>query len=586
MPESPSIDASVVTKTGYLSSSKFAKTGAKNDYRKSSIFGYKNGYALNADKSTGIGNSPLEVDSILNAKVLKDNSYDLAKLTYGVPKEPPKPLFKPQFVLLDGLVLSFKGYNVQNIEPPSVFTHRVRHVNINYYVVDDTISISEPTIKDAGYVQGVILKRSLVPNPKRPGKMYHFSDLNIGIELTMNFMTYRFCSCNSFTRTFMTKEGIVLPPNETMPDDPYMAARLHQLTLTSIGMKNSDDCDDVEHHKLKRFIKYDGKVLRFYAAWHVNESESEYEPPNWRNFLIAYYLKDDEVEINELKYGKNEVPSPSFLKKMKLPMNLKNIPSILSYVTLNDNVKNECRRFYKPTDFIIGNTICVMGRRFILYDCDQFTRDYFKTSLKIVQPDPINVMGSIKNENKKKIYPPHNGFGDPDDSLRNCISFRLQPPKSNFLNFMKNYNNILRYKMKMVPRAEEDEDRPFCMEYNLANNLMKINEGPSRGFIKKKFMSAFRLRKPGFPIEDNVFYGPKDFAIGAEIYVRGSVFNIVDLDEWTYDFMMKNEDIFTQDAIDGAKNHFISKGLLVDAQENRNKDLKTMPSSFSNGRTI
>ncbi|VVC44047.1 Uncharacterised domain DM10,Domain of unknown function DUF1126 [Cinara cedri] len=558
----------------------------KTNYRKSSFFGYRNGYAVNAEKSIGIGsNTPLDVESVYNSEIPKDNSYDLVTLTYGIPKDPPSPHFKPQFVLFDGIVLSFRGFTIETIEPPSKITYRVRHVKICYYMVDNTISVSETPILNAGYVQGMISKRSRVPNPNRRGQMYYYTDLNVGVELLINTKTYKLCSCNSFTRDYMTKEGISVHPNETMPEDPYLVERHRRLVQTTLPTKTSKDCDEVEHLKLKRFIEYDGKVLRFYAAWYHNESEAGFEPPYWRKFLVAYYLVNDQIEINELHHEKNEILFPSFLKKMKLPMNLKNIPSIITYENLNENVNKECQRFYKATDLIIGNTICVMGRKFILYDCDDFTRDYFKNNLQIVQPDRTNIMDPAKNELKRKMYPPHNGFGDPDDTLRNCVSFRLQPPKSNFLNFIKNLNNILRYKMKMVPVNKEDHDRPFCMEFNLANDKMTILEKASRGFLKGKFMSAFRLRKPGFPVEENIFYGPKDFAIGSKIHVRGSVFSIVDLDEWTYQFMIKNPDIFTQDAIEGVKDHFINKRLLEYARKMPEQEFKMLPPVVISGKT-
>lgn len=51
--------------------------------------------------------------------------------------------------------------------------------------------------------------------------------------------------------------------------------------------------------------------------------------------------------------------------------------------------------------------------------------------------------------------------------------------------------------------------------------------------------------------------------LGAELHVRGSVFKIVELDLWTFNFMNENKDMFTQDAIDKAKCFLESKGLLT-----------------------
>jgi len=50
--------------------------------------------------------------------------------------------------------------------------------------------------------------------------------------------------------------------------------------------------------------------------------------------------------------------------------------------------------------------------------------------------------------------------------------------------------------------------------------------------------------------------------LGAELHIRGLVFKIVELDLWTYNYMNENKDMFTQDAIAGAKCFLESKGLL------------------------
>lgn len=81
---------------------------------------------------------------------------------------------------------------------------------------------------------------------------------------------------------------------------------------------------------------------------------------------------------------------------------------------------------------------------------------------------------------------------------------------------MKHCNNILRYSIKLISENEEYGYRHFCMEYNLGTDKMLILQIPHKnsGFIKGRFMASIRLRKPGYDIEENMFYGPKDFVIG------------------------------------------------------------------------
>lgn len=73
----------------------------------------------------------------------------------------------------------------------------------------------------------------------------------------------------------------------------------------------------------------------------------------------------------------------------------------------------------------------------------------------------------------------------------------------------------------MVPVYEVDSLRNFIMEYCIGNDQMCIVELASKnsGFIKGRFMSAARLRKPNTSVDSNQFYGPKDFAIGDKFII-------------------------------------------------------------------
>lgn len=65
---------------------------------------------------------------------------------------------------------------------------------------------------------------------------------------------------------------------------------------------------------------------------------------------------------------------------------------------------------------------------------------------------------------------------------------------------------------------------------------------------------------------------------GAEIYARGSLFVITGLDMWTYNFMINNKDMFTQDVIDSATNYLKSQNLL-DPQDSSEDQKKLIPTT-------
>lgn len=73
--------------------------------------------------------------------------------------------------------------------------------------------------------------------------------------------------------------------------------------------------------------------------------------------------------------------------------------------------------------------------------------------------------------------------------------------------------------------------------------------------------------------QDHVVHFKSLYAVlGATLNIRRVLFKIVEIDLRTYNFMKENNDMFTQDAIDGAKRDLESKGFLNPLEEeNDNK---------------
>lgn len=60
--------------------------------------------------------------------------------------------------------------------------------------------------------------------------------------------------------------------------------------------------------------------------------------------------------------------------------------------------------------------------------------------------------------------------------------------------------------------------------------------------------------------------------LGSKLFVYGSVFEIVEPDVWTYNYMDAHKHKFTQEAIDGAKSLLENKGLLNPEQKDVLRD--------------
>ena len=95
------------------------------------------------------------------AKDPKSMSYSHTQFTnpYG---EDIREKFEPTFVKLDKQVLRFYAYFQESVAESNLEAHRVRNLIINYYLDDNTLSVSEPRQNNSGIPQGDFLKRQMV----------------------------------------------------------------------------------------------------------------------------------------------------------------------------------------------------------------------------------------------------------------------------------------------------------------------------------------------------------------------------------------------------------------------------------------
>ena len=108
-------------------------------------------------------------------------------------------------------------------------------------------------------------------------------------------------------------------------------------------------------------------------------------------FKLFYNVEDDTVTIKELP--ENQQGRDGFkllLKRTKLPKNWKKNPIDFASIIF-DTSDADVEEFYEMKDFMIGATIFVFGRKFLLLDCDKYTRDFFDKVLRMPQPNRIEI---------------------------------------------------------------------------------------------------------------------------------------------------------------------------------------------------
>ena len=119
---------------------------------------------------------------------------------------------------------------------------------------------------------------------------------------------------------------------------------------------------------LEQYIKNDRKVLSFSAVWNDTAFAGDVN-----KYTINYYLADDTVEVKDVQSANSgKHPFPLMLKKARLPKKI-----VLVHCP---GMSHSSIEYYSVCDFIVGNVVTIYGRDSVLYDCDEFTREYLSRS--------------------------------------------------------------------------------------------------------------------------------------------------------------------------------------------------------------
>ncbi|TPX38933.1 hypothetical protein SeMB42_g02286 [Synchytrium endobioticum] len=517
------------TSIPFLPGNSFADA-TKTDFRKAHTLDYKNSYALQKSVKLSIGAIPHPANQVLPAHELISRLGNDPAITYGDKQfHTPKvePTFVPAYVAFDKVVLRFDAYFKQAVHE-STEQYYLRRVRILYYLEDDSVAVVEPEFENSGILQGVLIKRQRLP--KNSTDYYQVSDFNLGINLHIYGRTYRVVSCDKFTQQYMQEtQGITLNQPEEMPLDPYQQSRQRV-------PRNLSHRADEKHNRLRRFLENDRKVLRFYCIWDDRDSMFG----ELREFVLHYFFVDDCCEVREVQKPNNgRDPSPILVRRQQL---------------CKDGSVNEHAEVYTWKDFRIGDTINVLGRKFLLRDCDEYTRKFYQSSMGMPDSElrPVSIdNSSIHHHVVDHELPPYNGYGDVEDSLGSCRYLVLKPPKKDFLKAFENEHKVLRFVARMDSKHKEDKDRRFVISYRLSDDTMTIYEPPQRnaGILGGKFMERTRVLLPGSSLSDvdgPKYYKVTDLFVGTTLEILKHKFVLLDADEFVYHYMEDRKDEFRQ----------------------------------------
>lgn len=192
------------------------------------------------------------------------------------------------------------------------------------------------------------------------------------------------------------------------------------------------------------WVKLDKQVLRFFGYFKESVVELKVENARVRKLVIFYYLVDDTISINEERETNSGIVQGPFLKRGK--------------------VKKEDETYFSCNDLKVGEDIFVYGKYIKLYDCDEYTREYFK-GLGITQPTrEVIPIDNFHLQNMNKVVPKK------DQMMKDYLEHRLGGGRvQSQKQFLENDRKVLKFNAKY-------DSLKYIIHYYLADDSVEIRE--------------------------------------------------------------------------------------------------------------
>jgi len=468
----------------------------------------------------------------LTGPVLTHEERAAAKDSARNTSRPPDP---PAWLKHDRQILRFYTYFQEPVHESPNENFRVRACTLYFFLEDGTIQISEPRVENSGIPQGAFVKRHRVPRPDGTG-FYEPKDITCGSNITIYAKTFRVADCDEFTKWFYQNSFLDIGATEEIPTDSFTIAAAKGPSQRGMTRDIAEGKEYTElmlggnrkNSKLQQYLANDRKVLRFHCYWddHTRYGTRQY-------YILHYFLSDDTVEISEC-YARNcgRDPYPIFWRRSPLKKKpiLNPTPAMLEPEP----------ELYKPADLLVGQSVDIFGRKIVIHDCDDFTRNFYRDYLKVDQPSlPIETPEQVHIQ---LSHPPHTGFGSADDSLASCVALRPKPPRKDLVKLMNNSEKVLRFEARMSNNLPEDASRKFIIGCFLADDSVAVWELRQRNSGHSEGKFAERSRKTN-PATDQCFK-PQDFFVGADVNINSVPFSIYRTDEYTLRYMEEHPEDF------------------------------------------
>eukprot|EP01059_Diplonema_ambulator_P000542 TRINITY_DN10445_c0_g1_i1.p1 TRINITY_DN10445_c0_g1~~TRINITY_DN10445_c0_g1_i1.p1 ORF type:complete len:493 (+),score=215.57 TRINITY_DN10445_c0_g1_i1:798-2276(+) len=257
-----------------------------------------------------------------------------------------------------------------------------------------------------------------------------------------------------------------------------------------------------------------------------------------RFFNLYYFLSDDCMEVIEIvPPNSGRDPFPSFVRRRKCPKDPN--PSSITGSLCFQRGEQE---YWKVSDLCIGTELVICGKRFKLYDCDTFTMEYLKENCgrTAAELQPIDV-SVPKKEVPKPPVPPHNGFGDEEDSLRSWKQLALKCPVKDVRKFTESGNEMLKFSLVLLSGGQIDAMRRFVLTFYISDDTVSIFETVARnsGILGGRFLQRQKVK-----LGTGEYATAASFYVGATVEIGHRKFRVTSTDERSLAYMEHNSSTF------------------------------------------
>lgn len=279
------------------------------------------------------------------------------------------------------------------------------------------------------------------------------------------------------------------------------------------------------------------QFFTFKAFFKEAVTESPTENFRIRHVLIKYFLEDDTVEMFETEQRNSGMPAGKFLKRMQHPA-------------------------VSMESLVVGETVSVYGRTFKIYECDEFTRNYYaqqgieQGSDFHAPTDPWGEASMLVHrggdgEHRKKM----NALKRYQESRLGVLVHKTDS-KTRFLEFDK---QAVTFFAQWQDTKAFGEMHQYTVSYYLSTGEVQITESRNTNaqVIFPLFLKKQRLPRTTLVHDDRSsscedgdgssdYYNEDDFMVGQVLKVHGRDFLLYDCDGVTQKWYLAQKGIDQQ----------------------------------------